>query len=167
MAWLTVLVAIPLGFAVVVFCIPAVLYVYDATLGSMFVRWRYQERFERQYAELLSCLDQGLPAATGEEAVAAAEDCFAAAELHGDESFALYVLVPSSGDELRWQAVRYVDSSFGLTHLFEEDWSEGLHIIDIPWVGRGLMHVQALPGQDPTLGRARAYSVVVPLSELR
>ena len=134
--------------------------------GTAFARWRYEDRFERQIAELSSCLEQQLASVPGEEALAAAEGCCAAAELRGEDWFVLQILAPIDG-ELRWQEVRPVDSSLGLHDLHDQQWDDGLHLISVPWLGRCLLYVHTLPEQvDPT-SMAQAYSMVVPLSAIR
>jgi hypothetical protein len=135
-------------------------------VGTAFARWRYQERFESQHAELLSCLDQRLTGATGEEAMAVAEQCFAEAERRGGEPFAIHLLA-TTGGALEWQSVRYVDSSYRLDWLHDAEWSDGLHLVSIPCASRGLLYVRYLPALDERSDRVRGYSVLVHLRDVR
>lgn len=169
MSVLLVVVLIPLVFGVFLFGFLSMDVLSESTFGAVgtaFARWRYEDRFERQFAELTTCLEQSLASVPGEEALVAAESCFAAAELRSELPIELQILAPIDG-ELRWREVRYVDSSLGLHDLHEEQWSDGLHLISVPFVGRSLLYVRTLPEQGEPGSRALAYSIVVPLSEIR
>lgn len=134
--------------------------------GTAYARWRYTDRFEQQFGELTSCLEQSLGSLPGDEARAAAEGCCGGAELYDQQPCLIKVLAPIDG-ELRWQDVHYVDSSYGLEDLHEEAWSDGLHLISVACAGHCLLYVHTLPEENDPTAKARAYSIVVPLSAIR
>jgi hypothetical protein len=166
MTVLLVIVLLPPVFSVGFFSFVVLSESSFGAVGTAFARWRYEDRFERQFAELTACLEQSLASVPGEEALAAAEGCCGGAELYDQQPFTIKVLAPIDG-ELRWQDVRYVDSSYGLDDLHEETWSDGLHLISVPCLGRALLYVRTLPEQDQPASRAQAYSIVVPLYAIR
>jgi hypothetical protein len=136
-------------------------------LGTKFARWRYADCFNSQYAELLSCLEQSLSSSAGAEAVAAAEDCFAQAELRFQAPFAIHVLAPTVAGSVEWQEVRSIDNSFELMNLHAKGWSEGLHLYTpTRLLGRCLLYVRMLPTEGDQPGRCQAYSVLVPIGWL-